>query len=93
MSDRAGSASFLTHYYSFESSENKYKFNIKTVAFSSVPTVLISGPWTFVKTTTPTNFWKYILSKIPDKNSRIGRKFYNLEKLNSKIGRNTYYIP
>ena len=87
MSDRAGSASFLTHYYSFESSENKYKFNIKTVAFSSVPTVLISGPWTFVKTTTPTNFWKYILSNIPDKNSRIGRKFYYLEKLNSK-----YYL-
>ena len=40
MSDRAGSASFLTHYYSFESSENKYKFNIKTVATSTVPTVL-----------------------------------------------------
>ena len=87
MSDRAGSASFLTHYYSFESSENKYKFNIKTVAFSSVSTVLILVPWTFVKTT------KYILSNIPDKNSRIERKFYYLEKLNSKIGRNTYYIP
>jgi hypothetical protein len=30
-------------------------------------------------------------SNIPDKNSKIGRKFYYLEKLNSKIGRKTYY--
>jgi hypothetical protein len=29
-------------------------------------------------------------SNIPDKNSKIGRKFYYLEKLNSKIGRKTY---
>ena len=26
------------------------------------------------------------------KNSKIGRKFYYLEKLNSKIGRKTYYL-
>ena len=32
-----------------------------------------------------------IESNIPDKNSKIGRKFYYLEKLNSKIGRKTYY--
>jgi hypothetical protein len=31
-------------------------------------------------------------SNIPDKNSKIGRKFYYLEKLNSKIGRKTYYL-
>ena len=30
-------------------------------------------------------------SNIPDKNSKIGRKFYYLEKLNSKTGRKTYY--
>jgi hypothetical protein len=28
-------------------------------------------------------------SNIPDKNSKIGRKFYYLEKLNSKIERKT----
>ena len=31
-------------------------------------------------------------SNIPDKDSKIGRKFYCLEKLNSKIGRKTYYL-
>ena len=33
-----------------------------------------------------------ISSNIPDKNSKIGRKFYYLEKMNSKIGRKTYYL-
>ena len=31
-------------------------------------------------------------SNIPDKNSKIRRKFYYLENLNSKIGRKTYYL-
>jgi hypothetical protein len=31
-------------------------------------------------------------SNIPDKNSKIGRKFYYLEKLNSRIGKKPYYL-
>ena len=53
------------------------------------------GPWT-EKLLFPFMFRRnapllpLIFGSSPDKNSKIGRKFYYLEKLNSKIGRKIY---
>ena len=58
-----------------------------TVVFTSPRTLRVLGP--LQKLLLPLIFGS---SNIPDKNSKIGRKFYYLEKLNSKIGRKTYYL-